>query len=116
MAHTSPQKIVGWIDPLQVSAGSQDLVLQTPFGVQRYAEIEPGLFEQVDGERRLTFREDDQGQVTHLFWGPNRFFQGSLVSDAGVPAALRRGMPGVVRLYANCLPGCVPRALAARQR
>jgi hypothetical protein len=77
VAHTSPQKIVGWIDPLKVSAGSQDIVLQTPFGEQRYAEIEPGLFEQVDGERRLTFREDDQGRVTHLFWGPIALFKAS---------------------------------------
>jgi CubicO group peptidase (beta-lactamase class C family) len=75
VAHTSRQKIVGWIDPLKVSAGSQDIVLQTPFGEQRYAEIRPDLFEQVHGERRLTFREDDQGRVTHLFWGPIALFK-----------------------------------------
>src|SRR5215216_6328370 len=75
VAHTSPQKIVGWIDPLQVSAGSQDLVLQTPFGEQRYLEIEPYLFKQVDGERLLTFREDSQGNVTHALWGPFAYFK-----------------------------------------
>jgi CubicO group peptidase (beta-lactamase class C family) len=83
VAHTSPQKIIGWIDPLQVSAGSQDLVLQTPFGEQRYVQIEPELFKQVDGERRLTFREDNQGRVTHLFWGPIAFFKAAPYQTLG---------------------------------
>ena len=83
VAHTSPQKIVGWIDPLQVSAGSQDLVLQTPFGEQRYLEIEPYLFKQVDGERRLTFGEDNQGHVTHLFWGPIALFKAAWYETLG---------------------------------
>ena len=83
VAHTSPQKIVGWIDPLQVSAGSQDLVLQTPFGEQRYVKIEPDLFKQVDGERRLTFGEDNQGHVTHLFWGPIALFKAAWYETLG---------------------------------
>ena len=70
IAHTSPQKIVGWLDPLQVSADNQNLLLRTPMGEQRYAESEPDLLKEEDGERLLTFREDDQGQATHLFWGP----------------------------------------------
>jgi hypothetical protein len=83
VAHTSPQKIVGWIDPLKVSASSQELVLQTPFGEQRYVEIEPDLFEQVDGERLLAFREDDQGNVTHLFWGPISLFKATWYETLG---------------------------------
>lgn len=67
VAHTSPQKIIGWLDPLQVSVDSQDLLLETALGEQRYAETEPGLLEQEDGERLLTFREDSRGRVTHLF-------------------------------------------------
>ena len=69
VAHTGPQKIVGWLDPFQVSAADQHLLVQTPFGEQRYVESEPGLLEQKDGERLLTFREDGQGRVTHAFWG-----------------------------------------------
>jgi CubicO group peptidase (beta-lactamase class C family) len=83
VAHTSPQKIVGWIDPLKVSASSQDLVLQTPFGEQRYAEIRPNLFKQVDGERLLSFREDNQGNVTHLFWGPIALFKAAWYETLG---------------------------------
>ena len=70
VAHTGPQKVVGWLDPLQVSVDNQTLLLRTPLGEQRYAEIEPGLLKEEDGERLLTFQEDDQGQATYLFWGP----------------------------------------------
>ena len=73
VAHTSPQEIVGWIDPIQVRAASQDLVLHTPFGEERYTEIEADLFEQVNGERRLIFREEGQG--TYLLWGPVALFK-----------------------------------------
>jgi hypothetical protein len=74
-AHTGPQKIVGWIVPLKVSMDERNLLLRTPFGNQRYAEIELGLLKQVDGERLLGFREDSQGNVTHLFWGPFAYFR-----------------------------------------
>jgi hypothetical protein len=83
VAHTGPQKIVGWIDPLKVSAGSQNLVLQTPFGEQRYVEIKPDLFKQVDGERLLSFRKDSQGRVTHLFWGPIALFKAAWYETLG---------------------------------
>lgn len=83
VAHTSPQKILNWIDPLQVEISKKALLLQTPFGEQRYVEIEPDLFEQVDGERRLTFREDDRGRVTHLFWGPVAFFKAAPYQTLG---------------------------------
>ena len=72
VAHTGPQKIISWLEPEQVSIGS-DNTLQV--GERRYVEIEPDLFEQLNGERLLTFREDSQGRVTHLFWGPFAFFK-----------------------------------------
>lgn len=75
VAHTGPQKVVGWLDPFRVSAGDRNMMLQTPLGDQRYAETEPGLLEQEDGERLLTFQEDGQGRVTHLFWGPLAYFK-----------------------------------------
>jgi CubicO group peptidase (beta-lactamase class C family) len=84
VAFTGPQKIVGWLDPLQVStSGNQNLLLQTPFGEQRYTEIESGLLKEENGERLLTFREDDQGQVTHLFWGPVAYFKAAPYQTLG---------------------------------
>lgn len=64
VAHTSPQKLIGWMQAVPVQVGD-DGTLQIE--AQRYVEIEPGLFKQVDGERLLSFREDASGQVTHLF-------------------------------------------------
>jgi hypothetical protein len=75
VAYSGPQKIVGWLDPVRVSVGNRDLLLRSPLGDQRFAEIEPGLFRQVDGERLLTFQRDNQGSVTHLFWGPLAYFK-----------------------------------------
>jgi hypothetical protein len=100
VAHTNPQEIIGWIDPLRVSAGSQDVVLQTPFGEQRYVEIEPDFFEQVDGERRLTFREDDRGRVTHLFWGPIAYFKAAPYQTLGFQLPL---VVGCMALFASAL-------------
>lgn len=67
VAHTSPQKLIGWMQAVPVRVG-EDGTIQIES--QRYVEIEPGLFKQVDGERTLTFRTDASGRVTHLFWGP----------------------------------------------
>jgi CubicO group peptidase (beta-lactamase class C family) len=88
VAHTGPQKIVGWLDPLKVSADNQTLLLRTPLGEQRYAEIEPGLLKEEDGERLLTFREDDQGQATHLFWGPLAYSKAAPYQTLGFQLSL----------------------------
>ena len=37
---------------------------------QRWVEVEPLVFQSVDGNRFLAFRVDDQQQVTHLLLGP----------------------------------------------
>ena len=83
VAHTSPQKILNWIDPIQVDMGKKSLLLQTPLGDQRYVEIEPGLLKQADGERLLTFREDSQGNVTHALWGPFAYFKAAPYQTLG---------------------------------
>src|ERR1700680_1960593 len=36
--------------------------------VRRYVQVEPLVFQELDGHRRLVFREDDQGRVSHLFF------------------------------------------------
>jgi hypothetical protein len=100
VAHTSPQRILNWIDPLQVEIDKKSLLLQTPFGEQRYVEIEPDLFKQVGGERRLTFREDDRGRVTHLFWGPIAYFKAAPYQTLGFQLPL---VVGCMALFASAL-------------
>jgi CubicO group peptidase (beta-lactamase class C family) len=68
VAHTSPQKIVGWLDPLQVRAEDGGLLVDSPFGEQRYVATGPGTFEQVGGEWSLVLREEEGKE--RLFMGP----------------------------------------------
>ncbi|MGY1738293.1 serine hydrolase domain-containing protein [Geodermatophilus sp. SYSU D00684] len=66
-AHSGPQKLVAWLTALRVRGGA-DGALRV--GDQVYAEREPGLFQQVGGERRLTFGTDARGRSTRLYWEP----------------------------------------------
>jgi CubicO group peptidase (beta-lactamase class C family) len=67
-AHTSPQKIVGWLDPLRVRADGDGLRVDSPFGEQRHVVTGPDFFEQVGGEWSLVFR--NEGGEEWLFMGP----------------------------------------------
>lgn len=51
--------------------GGMALELATPSGWEtvHWAEAEPFFFRQQEGEETLSFRHDDRGRVTHLFWG-----------------------------------------------
>jgi CubicO group peptidase (beta-lactamase class C family) len=67
VAHSSPQKLATWLtEGLTVRPGANS-TLQV--GARTYAEAEPGFFRQVDGPRTLTYRTNEQGQVTQLFFG-----------------------------------------------
>jgi CubicO group peptidase (beta-lactamase class C family) len=87
--HTSAQKLVDWIKSVDVHTGEGTL----SFAGQTYAEIEPGLFQQVGGERRVAFGRDPQGRVAHLYWGPIAYLR--------VPGH-RAPVPGLIALAA-CL-------------
>jgi hypothetical protein len=47
--------------------GDGTLLFVTPWGEIRLVEVEPLYFRQVDGPYGVIFREDDQGNITHLF-------------------------------------------------
>lgn len=69
-AHTSPQKLVTWLGSLSLrAAGDGTLSL----GPQHYVETESWLFDERDGDRRLTLRRE--GGQTWLFWGPFAYFK-----------------------------------------
>ncbi len=69
-SYTSIEKIMSLPSALDVSL-SQDGYLLTIMGeeVIRWIEIEPLLFQEAGGLRRLAFRENEQGEVTHVFPG-----------------------------------------------
>ena len=81
VAHHSTQKLVSWqAEALTVQPGANN-TLQV--GRRIYAEVEPGLFQQVDGPRTLIYRTDEQGQVTQIFWGQFAYFKVPWYRTAG---------------------------------
>jgi len=72
VAHSTSQKLATWGSGTLSVALADDHTLQ--LAGQRYTAVAPGLFQQVDGDRLLTFHEDGNGQVTHLFLGPFAYF------------------------------------------
>lgn len=80
MAHTTAEKVLSLVastpfQPVQVD----DTLLLEVSGL-RFVEVEPFVFEQVDGENTLAFHRDAQGTVTHATFG------GSTTAFERVPA------------------------------
>jgi hypothetical protein len=69
-AHTSPQKLVGWLSALSVQSVEPGVLA---VGGLRYVEVEPGIFHQQDGDRILTYRQE--GDQRWIFWGPFAYFR-----------------------------------------
>jgi proline iminopeptidase len=68
--HTTAQKLIRYLEtaPIALEAG------RLTFNNWRFVETEPGVMQQVDGDRRLTFYEDAHGQ-RWFFVGVLAYFQ-----------------------------------------
>ncbi|MFC4246840.1 serine hydrolase [Natribaculum luteum] len=66
--YTTSEKFVGFPSTISVSVDDEGRLVTEPLGGEttRWVEVEPLLFEEVDGPDRLAFREED-GEITHLF-------------------------------------------------
>lgn len=67
---TTPEKVIGLLGgfAIEVTAPGDGTLLVPMEGLQlRFVEVEPLYFRQVDGSFSLVFREDDAGNITHLF-------------------------------------------------
>lgn len=64
LSHTTPARLLafGWM--LTVDSTPDGYLL---LDGKRYAQMEPTLFQQVDGPERLAFRAGTNGTITHLF-------------------------------------------------
>ncbi|MCK5314540.1 MAG: serine hydrolase, partial [Anaerolineales bacterium] len=68
-ADTTPEKVFDLMLSMTISdPGDGTLLWSNPWAEQHYVEVEPLYFQQVDGDLTLVFHEDDQGQITHMFW------------------------------------------------
>jgi CubicO group peptidase (beta-lactamase class C family) len=73
VAHQSSQKLVTWqAEALTVQPGPHQ-TLQV--GTRIYRATAPGVFQQVDGPRTLTYRTDEQGEISQIFWMQFAYFK-----------------------------------------
>jgi CubicO group peptidase (beta-lactamase class C family) len=69
-AYTTLEKFMVFFGAVNVEIndpGDGTLAMATPWGEWRFVEVEPLFFRQVDTPFHITFREDGQGRITHLF-------------------------------------------------
>ena len=67
---TTPEKVIGLLGgfTLEITAPGDGTLLVPMAGLEfRFVEVEPLYFRQVDGSFILVFREDDRGNITHVF-------------------------------------------------
>jgi CubicO group peptidase (beta-lactamase class C family) len=64
MAGTTALKSLGLMDAIEISDPGDGTLL---VGKERFVEVEPLYFRQIDGPFGIAFREDDRGRITHLF-------------------------------------------------
>ncbi len=65
------EKIANLFMTYKVSSTKEGTLLIPADGsrARQYVEIEPLVFQQINGQNRVVFREDDVGHITHLFIG-----------------------------------------------
>jgi CubicO group peptidase (beta-lactamase class C family) len=68
MSYTTPEKLAALV-AIDIHADREGLTVGTLFNRQRYIEVEPLVFRQVDSDEMLIFREDRHGNITHAFFG-----------------------------------------------
>ncbi len=67
-SHTTYAKLVELFQTDKVGVNDDGTItVTTPAGASRYVEVEPLVFQQLNGTRRLVFRADDKGNITNLF-------------------------------------------------
>jgi CubicO group peptidase (beta-lactamase class C family) len=70
MSYTKYEKIATLLMQIKVSPTKDGtLLVNIPNGARQYAELEPLVFREVDGQSMLVFKEDERGQVTLAFAG-----------------------------------------------
>ena len=65
MSYTTAEKIGSLFEPINITAEDGELVVA---GALRFIEIEPFLFQQVDSDHLLAFRQNEDGEVTYGFF------------------------------------------------
>jgi CubicO group peptidase (beta-lactamase class C family) len=69
-SYTKYEKIASLLMQIKVTPSKEGtLLVKIPGDVRQYAELEPLVFREVDGQSKLVFKEDGRGRVTVAFAG-----------------------------------------------
>lgn len=65
------EKLLALANSLSVSVTSDNTLLVSGIFPEpsQYVEVEPLLFQQIDGTRTIAFEENNDGEITHMFFG-----------------------------------------------
>jgi hypothetical protein len=70
MSYTKYEKIASLLMQIKVRPTKDGTILvNVPIELRQYAELEPFVFREVDGQSKLVFKEDGRGRVTLAFAG-----------------------------------------------
>lgn len=68
-SHTTPTKIGTLLGAIKVSANKDNTItVAGGDSARRYAEIEPLVFRELDGQRKVVFQEGKDGRIRYLFF------------------------------------------------
>jgi hypothetical protein len=70
LSYTTPARLSGFAQAFRVKNEDDDLL---SLGGQHYQEIAPLLFQQINGDEQLAFRQDEDGRISYLFIRSNPF-------------------------------------------
>jgi hypothetical protein len=102
-SQTTYAKLALLMQPFIVTAnGDGTLSAGSMAESRRYVQLEPLIFRELDGRRKLIFHEDDQGKITHIFF-----------ADVPAVALIRETSVNRPRYHQGLLAGCAVLFLTA---
>jgi CubicO group peptidase (beta-lactamase class C family) len=115
-SYTTLEKFSGFFGAVElVSSGDGALLLATPWAKLRLIEVEPLHFRQADGPFEFVFREDDQGQITHMFTGLIPQFALEKLKWYETPGFNIAWLQGCVLIFLSVIPVALIRAIRNRR-
>jgi len=96
-SHSTVTKVASLLSVIKVRANKDDtLTVSSGDSARRYVEVEPLVFRELDGPRRMVFQEDKNGRVHYLFF-----------ADAPAGAAIRHEWYELSAVHASLVGGCL---------
>jgi CubicO group peptidase (beta-lactamase class C family) len=96
-SHTSLTKLSALLGVIKVASNKDDTItLSAPFGSRRLVEVEPYVFRELNGSRKVVFQEDRDGDIAYIF-----------MADAPAISAVRRLWYERQDVQLGLLAGCL---------